>query len=96
MQAQDQVTAPPDASEWPVEVADQEGDTANIIANENAPMSRLLREALDALYGPPARNADDYDLVIAGVAVDNTTESLIYWLRHHLEVVVTPKDVHRG
>lgn len=81
---------------WPIEVADQEGDTANVIANENAPLSRLLHEGLDALYGPPGHNADDFDLVIAGVAVDNLGESLIEWLRHHLEVVITPKDVHRG
>jgi hypothetical protein len=82
---------------WTLEVADQEGDVEDVAINDNAPLSQLLRKGLDALYGEPTRKLDDFDLVIAGVAVENLNQSLIQaGLHDHTEVVITPKHVHRG
>jgi hypothetical protein len=90
-------TAEADTQRWMIEVADQEGDDATVVLNEHVELSQLLRKGLDALYGEPPRNPDDFDLVIAGAAATNLSETLAQaGLHDRSEVVISPKHVGRG
>jgi hypothetical protein len=82
---------------WTIVVANGEGDTAEVRLNEHAHLRQLLRDGLQALYGTPTPNPDDYDLLIGGEVQANLDLSLTEaGLRDHAEVVLLPKDVSRG
>jgi hypothetical protein len=93
----DQLDETAQPKRWTIEVADQEGDDATLELNEHDELSQLLRNGLDALYGEPHRNPDDFDLVIAGAAVDKLNQTLAQaGLENGSEVVISPKHVGRG
>ncbi len=93
----EQIDAANAGPHWTIEVADQEGDDATAVVNDHEQLSQLLRKGIDALYGEPPRNPDDFDLVIAGAAATNLSETLIQaGLHDGSEVVISPKHVGRG
>jgi len=78
-------------------VADQEGDTEKVKVYLTDTIATLLREGLQELYPKQHKNPADYDVVIAGVAVTDLTQTVERaGLHDRSEVVIAPKDVSRG
>ena len=77
-------------------VADQEGDTDEIVENRHAHLDQLLRIGLRKLIGEHV-DPSNYDLVIDGNAQKNLSETLEEaGLHDRSEVLILPKDVSRG
>lgn len=79
-----------------ITAAGAEGDTAPIKVNIHQHISQVLHEALKELYGDPAPNAVEYDVIFGGVTLDleKTVEEV--GLVDGSEIAVLPKDVSRG
>lgn len=78
-------------------VADDGGATATVRVNLNTKLDHLLREGLKALYGEPAPNPSDYELVVGGAVAEDLTRTLEEaGLGEGAEVAILRKDISRG
>jgi hypothetical protein len=77
-------------------VADQEGDTEEVVENRHTHLDQLLRAGLRKLIGEHA-DPSEYDLVIDGTPQEDLGKTLEdAGLHDRSEVLIVPKDVSRG
>ncbi len=80
-----------------VTVIGQEADEAVVTINPNAPCSQLLRNGLQALYGEPGPNPDEYDIVLAGKWIEPLSQKLEeVGIGDGTSVSILPKSISRG
>src|SRR5215208_6669747 len=80
-----------------VTVIGQEADEAVVTINPNAPCSQLLRKGLQALYGEPGPNPDEYDVVLGGMWIEPLSQKLEeVGIADGTSVSILPKSISRG
>jgi hypothetical protein len=81
---------------WTIIAVAGDGGEARLEENPHSLLRHLLIQAVHRLYGAHV-NADDYEIVIDGVAQTNLDISLEQaGLHNDAEVVVQPRDVSKG
>ena len=87
----------PDTPLIHVTVIGQEADEAVVSINPKVPCSQLLRKGLQALYGEPGPNPDEYDIVLAGKWIEPLSQKLEeVGIGHGTSVSILPKSISRG
>ena len=80
-----------------VTVLGQEGDDKVVTINPHEPCAQLLRAGLQALYGHPGPNPDEYNLVFRGTTITPLTQTLTsVGITNGDEVSIQPKQISRG
>lgn len=79
-----------------ITAAGAEGDTAPIKVNIHQHLRQVLHEALKELYGSPAPDPAEYDIVFGGTILDLDKTIEEAGLVDGSEIAVLPKDVSRG
>lgn len=80
-----------------VNVLSQEGDEKEISINPLQHCSQLLHEGLEALYGHPGPNPDEYDLVLNGKIIEPLTQTVAdAGITEGTVVHILPKKISRG